>query len=181
MKLSEFAQNVHEFDQVFNLKFEPGLRLALILEELGEVVNATLKDYPKNDIAKEIGDLLYVIIGYADTKGLTNYLPRDNFREALPKVSFNLGNLLSRIVNALNNLIKYSNNFAPPSASRDIHTLIESVLFYAIDGEYGIEEAMLQVSDKNKKKIANAANLKISSTGKILKEPSFPSEKTNGD
>ena len=55
----------HMFDEGYDVDLE-SMRFNLILEEVDEVANAT----DKENLLKELADILYVVYGYAATYGL---------------------------------------------------------------------------------------------------------------
>lgn len=104
MTLDEAYKEVQAFDKTFSVPYDPGLRLRLLTEELGEWCSSVNKTYSKEEQAEELVDVLYILLGTFDVAG------------------------------------------------------------------YDLYEALEKVVLKNKKKVSNKAHLKISSTGKILKE-----------
>jgi|SRR5579884_3516661 len=104
MTLDEAYAAIQEFDKTFPVPYDPGHRLRLLIEELGEWCEAANKDKSKEYQAEELVDVLYVLLGTFDVAG------------------------------------------------------------------YDLYAALEKVVEKNKKKVIRKDHLKVSSTGKILKE-----------
>lgn len=69
MDFETFAAVVVQFNNTFKAQPNFGLRLGLIVEELGEWTEAVLKDMPEEKRAQEMADLLFVVIGAGHSMG----------------------------------------------------------------------------------------------------------------
>lgn len=163
--LGMYYQHVKLFNKTFNCKFDLGIRLGLVVEELGEYVEAHLKGHSMQQKAEELGDVLYVLLGWLDTiNGELVTGESSHWDEPIKIIDF--GQFQKKLLHDLSNA---ANSFTALEYQKELNRCIDLVMLYSLQQCIPIYEGMEKVIQKNQLKIDKADEIKISDAGKILK------------